>query len=224
MCIIRVLVLICLVQSAYAQVRFVDIASRSGVDFVHYTGASGHKYLPETMGAGLAFFDYDSDGDLDMYIANDTTRNFLYRNAGGLFAEIGEFAGAAYNGDARPEAGMGVAVSDVEGDGAFDIFVTNFELETNTLYQYEGSDFFADGTFAAGLGEPGLARLGFGALFLDYDNDGDEDLWLMATFRPICACTTAPSARTNPTSSSPTTAMGGSPMSPPWQALIFACR
>ena len=129
-------------------------------------------------GLGIAAFDFDLDGDIDIYVANDTTPNFLYRNEGGVFTEIGELTGTAYNDNARAEAGMGVAVGDPDVDGDYDLFVTNFELETNTFYLNESPGFFTDATYAVGLGEPSLKYLAFGTLFFDYDNDGDEDLFV----------------------------------------------
>lgn len=128
-------------------------------------------------GLGLALFDYDADGDLDIYVANDTEANFLYRFDDGIFEEIGEQAGCAYNEDARAEAGMGVGAADVDGDGDVDLYVGNFELETNTLYLNEGDDLFSDATTAAGLGILSRRWLTFATLFFDYDNDGDEDLF-----------------------------------------------
>jgi hypothetical protein len=128
-------------------------------------------------GLGLAIFDYDADGDLDIYVANDTEANFLYRFGDGIFEEIGEQAGCAYNEDARAEAGMGVAAADVDGDGDVDLYVGNFELETNTLYVNEGDGLFTDATTAAGLGILSRRWLTFATLFFDYDNDGDEDLF-----------------------------------------------
>ena len=146
--------------------------------FADRSRAAGIYNETSGKGLGIAAFDYDLDGDIDIYIANDTTPNFLYRNDGGVFTEIGELTGTAYNDNARAEAGMGVAVGDPDLDGDFDLFVTNFELETNTFYLNEAPGFYTDATYAVGLGEPSLKYLAFGTLFFDYDNDGDEDLFV----------------------------------------------
>jgi hypothetical protein len=127
---------------------------------------------------GVVFTDYDLDGDLDLYAAGDGTPNMLYQNAGGRFEERGLIAGTAYNREGKSEAGMGVAVGDYNNDGAFDFFVTNFYLETNTLYHNEGNGFFLDRTTAAKLGKPSLAYLAWGTAFFDWDLDGDEDLFV----------------------------------------------
>ena len=126
----------------------------------------------------MAAADFDSDGLLDVYVANDGTRNFFYRNRGdGSFAETGLTAGAAYNGDGQAEAGMGIAVGDGDADGDADLLVTNFSRETNTLYRNEGGGRFADATEVAGLRGPSLLPLGFGAFFADVDNDADMDVF-----------------------------------------------
>ena len=127
---------------------------------------------------GAFFIDYDADGDLDLYAAGDRTPNLLYRNDGGRFAEIGALAGVAYNDAGKPLAGMGVDVGDYDGDGRFDFFVTNYQWETNSLYRNLGNGFFADVTFQSGLGVPSLQFLAWGTLFIDYDNDGDRDLFV----------------------------------------------
>ncbi len=127
---------------------------------------------------GAFFIDYDRDGDPDLYAAGDRTPNLLYRNDNGRFAEIGALAGVAYNDAGKPLAGMGVDVGDYDGDGWFDFFVTNYQWETNSLYRNLGNGFFADATFQAGLGVPSLPFLAWGTLFIDYDNDGDRDLFV----------------------------------------------
>ena len=130
-------------------------------------------------GLGVAAADFDADGHLDVYVANDGTRNFFYRNRGdGTFAETGLVAGAAYNGDGQAEAGMGIAVGDGDADGDADLLVTNFSRESNTLYRNDGDGRFADATEAAGLRGPTLLPLGFGAFFADVDNDADVDLFV----------------------------------------------
>ena len=129
-------------------------------------------------GLGVAFSDYDLDGDTDLYVANDGTMNFLYQNQGNRFAEVGLYAGGRYNEDGLAEAGMGVEFGDWDNDGLQDIFVTNFAQETNTLYGNDGQGQFYDITQRAGLAEWSYKPLGFGTNFFDYDNDGDLDLFV----------------------------------------------
>ena len=160
-----------------------------GESGVLYRNDSSGKFADITRAAGLyndagrqlgvVFGDYDTDGDTDLYVANDMTANFLYRNDGqARFAEVGLSAGVALSGSARPEAGMGTDFGDFDRDGDLDIAVCNFQWEACRLYRNDGDDAFADMSFASGLGEPTLATLTFGTDFLDYDNDGDLDLYL----------------------------------------------
>ena len=144
---------------------FTDITRSSGLD-----RADG-KAL------GVVFTDYDGDGRADLFVANDLTRNFLYHNEGkGIFKEIGLPAGVAMASDGRVRAGMGTDAGDYDGDGRFDLVVTNFESETHSLFGNLGGGLFADATFASALGPATLPFLGFGVAFLDYDNDTDSDL------------------------------------------------
>ena len=132
-------------------------------------------------GLGAVWGDFDADGFPDVFVANDRMANFLYRNRGdGSFEEIGEFAGVAYNEHGYSESGMGVAVGDCDGDGATDLFVTNYQAQTNTLYRndgpIDGAGAFWDVTNRAGLGESSLLSLAWGAAFADMDGDGLLDL------------------------------------------------
>ena len=145
--------------------RFVDATKRMGI---HAVGR----------GLGVAFADSDLDGDTDIYVANDGTPNFLYENRGVCFVEIGLRAGVQYNEDGHAEAGMGVDFGDFDNDGYADLFVTNYSRETNTLYWNDGRGRFADFTAHLGLGAPSYLPLGFGTKFMDYDNDGDLDLFV----------------------------------------------
>jgi len=129
-------------------------------------------------GLGVAFSDYDQDGDTDVYIANDKDMNFLYENRQGQFAEVGLHAGTRYNAEGLAEAGMGVDFGDVDNDGHPDIYVTNFSYETNTLYANDGRGEFRDATGAFDLAQVSYQPLGFGTRFMDYDNDGFLDLFV----------------------------------------------
>ncbi|MCZ6695394.1 MAG: CRTAC1 family protein, partial [Acidobacteria bacterium] len=130
-------------------------------------------------GLGLVWGDYDGDGDADLYVANDDTPNFLWRNRGdGTFEEVGEVVGVAYSEDGLPQAGMGTDMADYDRDGRLDLFVTNLAEETNELYHNDGDGFFSDRTFPSGLGAASLLSLGFGAFFFDPDDDGLLDLFV----------------------------------------------
>ena len=130
-------------------------------------------------GLGVVFGDYDNDHDLDAYVANDSTRNFLYTNDGtGNFTDDGFLAGVSYNEDGRTEAGMGTDWGDFDGDGLLDIIVANLTLETNALYRNLGDGLFTDESFLAGVGVDSMMMVGFGLNWIDYDNDGDLDLFV----------------------------------------------
>ena len=133
---------------------------------------------PAGKGLGVVSWDYDRDGDQDLFVANDGMSNYLYRNEGdGTFSDVALQAGVAYNGEGHPEACMGVDVGDYDNDGDLDLFTTNFSHETNTLYANEGGR-FRDVTAAVDLAESTWRVLGFGTGFFDYDNDGDVDLYV----------------------------------------------
>jgi hypothetical protein len=128
-------------------------------------------------GLGVVLSDLDDDGDLDIYVANDSLANDLWRNDGGLrFSEAAIGAGVASNEDAKEQAGMGTDAGDYDGDGRFDLAVTNFSHDWNTLYRNRGALQFVDDTFAAGLRDTFLG-LGWGVKFLDANNDGLLDLF-----------------------------------------------
>ncbi len=133
--------------------------------------------LPSGKGLGVLAFDYDGDGLSDLYVANDTVPNFLFRNHGGLyFTEEALQSGVAYDGDGRALAGMGVDVGDYDRDGDLDLVVTNFQGELNTLYRNDQGGFFTDVSSYAGVGRPSLRSLGFGTAFADLNNDGFLDI------------------------------------------------
>lgn len=141
-------------------------------------GASVGLTSPAGKGMGAAFVDLDADGDMDLFVANDRTPNHLYRNDGGQFAEIGLEAGVAFDEGGHESGAMGVDAADIDADGRVDLFVTNFSFEYNSLYRNRGDGTFADVTGPAGLAGPSYRYVGWGSLFLDYDNDGDEDLFV----------------------------------------------
>ena len=144
---------------------FTDISRESGIGLV-----AGN-------GLGVVFGDYDNDGWVDIYVANDSTPNFLFHNKGkGVFEEVGFRAGVAVSASGKPLAGMGTDMGDIDGDGLLDIFVTNLAQQTHNLYRNLGKGLFDDITFKSGIGRLTLPFVGFGAAFLDYDNDGVLDL------------------------------------------------
>jgi hypothetical protein len=128
-------------------------------------------------GLGIVTADFDGDGWIDIYVANDGDPNQLWINQkDGTFKNEALLAGAAVNREGKAEAGMGVDAGDFDGNGTEDIFVTHLMDETNTLYTNLGKALFEDRTREAGLGLPGRRFTGFGTLFFDYDNDGWPDL------------------------------------------------
>jgi len=128
-------------------------------------------------GLGAVFGDYDDDGRVDLFVANDSTPNFLYHNEGrGILREVALLAGVSVASDGRPRAGMGTDFGDYDGDGRLDLFVTNHELETHTLFRNLGKGLFEETTAKSGIGIATLPYVGFGTLFVDLDHDGDVDL------------------------------------------------
>ena len=145
--------------------RFVNVTKEAGI------------VDPDGRGLGVVAADLDDDGRVDLFVANDMTANLFFRNLGGLrFEEIGHPSGVASNADGGYQAGMGIACGDQDGDGRPDLAVTNFFGESTTLYRNLGGGMFADATAAVGLKAPSRFLLGFGAAFLDVDNDGRLDL------------------------------------------------
>jgi enediyne biosynthesis protein E4 len=131
-------------------------------------------------GLGVVFGDYDDDGWVDAFVANDTTPNFLFHNQRGRgFSEAALVSGVSVASDGTPRAGMGTDFGDYDGDGDLDLFVTNHELEAHTLFRNLGKGLFEDVTFASGVGAATLPYVGFGAAFFDADNDADLDLGIV---------------------------------------------
>ena len=166
--------------------HFTDITAESGIDFVHFSGARGDKLMPETMGGGCAFFDYDGDGDSDLLLVNGTywpgdpdaanqpsPTSALYRNDGsGKFVDVTAGSGldvAIY--------GMGAVIGDYDGDGDLDVYLT--AVGTNRLLRNEtigSTPTFVDATADSGIA--GSDQWSTGGAFFDYDRDGDLDLFV----------------------------------------------
>lgn len=175
------LVWVALVSAAAGQcpIQLRDITAETGIAFKHTDGSTGQYYIMETVSAGLALFDYDRDGDVDIYFLNgaalpETTskaaaRNTLYRNDGNwCFTDVTTRAGVGDRG-----YGLGVAVADYDNDGHPDIYLNNYG--PNVLYRNNGDGTFVDVTKQAGVANGD--KVGAGACFLDMDGDGDLDLY-----------------------------------------------
>lgn len=146
---------------------FTDVAAEAGFD------------AREGRGLGMALADFDGDGRLDIYVANDTTDDFLFRNLGDLkFEEIGQLSGLATDGEGRATASMGTVAEDLDGDGRVDLIHTNLLNESTTLHRNEGAGLFRDATLDSGLRAPSRSRTGFGIAAFDADRDGKLDLFV----------------------------------------------
>ena len=149
-----------------AGARFVDVTVEAGV------GKSEGAY-----GLGVAAGDLDGDGRTDLYVANDTTANVLWRNVDGRrFTDDALFSGCALDDEGRGQAGMGVDLADLNQDGALDIIVTNYSQETNALYLNLGAGAFENGARRANLWQASYLRLGWGVKACDWNSDGKLDL------------------------------------------------
>lgn len=163
-------------------VKFTDISAEAGIKFVHNNGATGDKLLPETMGSGVAFFDFDNDGDQDLLFVNSTewpwsARNqkpataALYKNDGkGHFEDV-----TAGSGLDTSIYGMGVAVGDYDNDGKVDVFISG--MGGSRLFHDEGNGKFSDMTATAGVGGA-TNEWSTACAWVDFDNDGDLDLFV----------------------------------------------
>ncbi|HYO62762.1 MAG TPA: CRTAC1 family protein [Pyrinomonadaceae bacterium] len=147
---------------------FTDVTKRAGV-----SDPNGYY------GMGVIASDFDEDGLTDIFVANDSTPNFLYKNNGdGTFKEIGFLSGTALNENGAAQGCMGVTVADYDHDGRLDLFVTNFDDDYNTLYHNDGRNSFTDASYAAKVAAVSLPYVGWGTKFFDYDNDGWVDLFV----------------------------------------------
>ncbi len=159
-------------------VTFRDVTQQAGIHFVHNNGAFGKKFLPETLGPGVAFIDYDNDGWPDIFLVNGTdwpghagkhtTSKLYHNNHDGTFTDVTHKAGL----DSLEIFGMGVAVGDFDNDGYDDLFITSYRQ--NHLFHNNGNGTFTDVTQKAGLG--GVQEFSTGAAWVDYDKDGRLDL------------------------------------------------
>ena len=159
-------------------IEFTDVSAQAGIHFKHNSGAFGKKYLPETLGTGCAFLDYDNDGWQDILLVNSadwpehkTTKSVLalyHNNQDGTFTDVTRQAGLAIE-----MYGIGVAVADYDNDGNDDVYITC--VGPNHLFRNLGNGKFADVTARSGAGDPGFST---SAVWLDYDNDGKLDLFV----------------------------------------------
>jgi hypothetical protein len=130
-------------------------------------------------GMGTVCLDYDEDGDTDIFVCNDGAANFLFQNDGtGRFHEVGVLAGVAYDLTGKANANMGVDVADYDNDGRLDLFVTNFSDEIPVLYRNLGGGFFEDVSSRSRAGSSALPHVTWGTGFVDFDHDGDRDLFI----------------------------------------------
>ena len=172
------------IGSAVSQsATFVDVTAEAGIQFKHNNGKTEHKHIIETMGSGVVFFDYDTDGDADLYFVNSgnvpeekrdpqqmKVGNALYRNEGyGRFTDVTEMSGTGDTG-----YGMAAAAGDIDNDGDLDLYIANFG--NDTLYRNNGNGTFTDITEAAGIDN---ALWGIAAIYFDFDVDGDLDIFVV---------------------------------------------
>ena len=151
--------------------------NRGDGSFEDATTSSGIAAAPAAYGFAALPFDYDDDGDVDIFVSNDSVENYLWRNdGGGHFVNVALAAGAALDKAGKPQASMGIDAQDYDGDGLIDLFFTNFSLDHNTLLRNLGTGQFEDVSLLAGLATSSYDRLGWATSSLDVDNDGDLDL------------------------------------------------
>lgn len=142
--------------------KFVDVTKQAGL------------YYPDSKCMGLTVFDYDDDGDPDIFQANDHHLNYLFRNDNGKFTEVAKESGVAANSNGIGTGSMHGSIGDIDGDGLIDILVT--DLEHSALYRNTGNGMFTDVTEPSGVAGAIIGKGGWGAALFDYDNDGDPDI------------------------------------------------
>jgi len=153
--------------------------NRGDGTFVEASEAHGLTDAARGYGFGVLATDYDDDGRIDLFVANDSTPNFLYHNQGnGRFESVGLLSGVAVNAEGRAQAGMGVDAADYDNDGWLDLVLTTFAHDTKTLYRNLGNALFEDASRAAGLAAPSFEPMGWGVAFFDADLDGRPDLFI----------------------------------------------
>jgi hypothetical protein len=148
--------------------------------FTDFTEKAG--VVDKGLGYGFAVLmeDLDGDGWPDIVVANDSSPNYFYRNKkDGTFEEIGTTAGIAYNGEGQEQSNMGIAVGDYDNDGWTDLFITTFAHDNKTLFHNDGKGIFTDVSYPAGLGDPTINYLGMATFFIDYNNDGWKDIFIV---------------------------------------------
>ena len=142
--------------------KFIDVSQENGL------------YFPDSKCMGLTVFDYDDDGDIDIFQANDHQMNFLFRNDKGVYKEVGIASGVAANSQGKSTGSMHGTIGDIDGDGLIDIFVA--DLKYGALYRNLGNGLFEDITESSGIALPIAGKGSWGASLFDYDNDGDLDI------------------------------------------------
>ena len=146
---------------------FTDVTKSTGI------------HNPNGKGLGVAWGDYNNDGNPDIYVANDSTENLFYQNLGnGKFTEIGFMIGVALSENGAVENGMGTAFGDWDNDGWIDLTVTNYTDQTNTFYHNDGDGFFTDSTTTTKTAKITYQYVGWATAFVDIDNDGYEDVFV----------------------------------------------
>jgi enediyne biosynthesis protein E4 len=131
-------------------------------------------YYPDSKCMGLSVFDYDNDGDLDIFQANDHQLNFMFRNDNGVYSEVGVEIGVAANSQGKGSGSMHGSIGDIDGDGLIDLLVV--DLEYGALYRNKGNGFFEDITESSGISGPLAGKGAWAAALFDFDNDGDLDI------------------------------------------------
>jgi len=146
---------------------FTDVSRESGV--------AGHK----GPGMGMVCADFDDDGDTDVVVGNDAAANFVFQNDGsGKFEQVGLFIGMAFDGLGSPQGTMGVDCGDFNNDGRLDFYMTSYQQQSATLYENLGDGLFEDTTNLVGAGADTISNVTWGNSFVDFDNDGDRDLFV----------------------------------------------